>query len=487
MRVLFIYPNLTLVSTLPNNISILSAVLKENGHKVELFDTTYYKTSDIINDEKRVDRLQVKPFNIEEANIQLKKSDIKEDLRRTIKRYNPDLIGISIVDDVYVLAKQLLNEIKEIPIIAGGVTAMFATNHLFNEMNIDYTCRGEGEKTILNLANNLEDKKPIDNIENLSYIKNNKIINNPLGYPLDLNQLPFEDFSIFENKRFYRPMSGKMRKTIPINFDRGCPYSCTFCCAPNIRNRYLPKGYYRKKKLNRIRDELSFQIEKYKPDFLYFNSETFLARSTKSLKEFADIYKEFEIPFWAESRVETITDEKIKILRDMGCFKLSLGIESGNENYRMNFLNKRFTNKQTISAIEILHKYDIDVSLNNILGSPEETRDMIFDTINLNRKLNEIHPSVSINGFCFQPYVGTQLRKYCIDKGYMEDVVNTDTPIGNPVIDNPYLSKEELIGLLNTFVLYIKLPKKYFPMIKKAEKDEEMLNKLKEIYWNEYS
>ena len=58
----------------------------------------------------------------------------------------------------------------------------------------------------------------------------------------------------------------------------------------------------------------------------------------------------------------------------------------------------------------------ISTTSNNILGFPDETRDLIFDTIELVRKLK----SDDINAFTFIPYQGTSLRIMCEEKKYLD-------------------------------------------------------------------
>ena len=154
-------------------------------------------------------------------------------------------------------------------------------------------------------------------------------------------------------------MQGKMIAMIPINFDRGCPYRCSFCDAPSIYDLYKKNNYkyYRVKSIERIHSEMKYQTSKYNVSYFYFNSETFLTMSVDKLNKFAEMYSEFGLPFWCQTRIETVSDEKIKILIEMNCDRISIGIEHGNEEYRRNFLNKTFTNKQLIEAFKILNKY----------------------------------------------------------------------------------------------------------------------------------
>lgn len=46
MKVLFIYPNQYLDIGIPTGLASLSAVLKREGHKVDIFDWAFIKTED---------------------------------------------------------------------------------------------------------------------------------------------------------------------------------------------------------------------------------------------------------------------------------------------------------------------------------------------------------------------------------------------------------------------------------------------------------
>lgn len=487
-----------LVSTLPNNIALLSACLKQDGHEVKLFDATLYYTAQKSNDEIRVERMQVRPFDIKKQGINLKKENIYDNFSKLVDDYSPDLVAVSVVDDTVKMGLELINAAKckkkGIPVIFGGVHAYFNQERLINSSLINMLCVGEGEETLSQVCKYLKNGLSLNKIPNL-WFKNKKgnIIKNSCGALININVLPFEDFSIFEEQRFYRPMQGKIVKTLPINFDRGCPYLCTFCCAPTISQRYKSINktpYFRQKPVTRIYQEIKHQLDFYKIEYLYFNSETFLAMRTENLNEFAEMYSEFQIPFWCQTRIETVKEENIKILKKMNCDRISVGLEHGNENFRKTILKKTFSNKAVFDAFKIFAKYDIKVSINNIIGFPDETRSLIFDTISLNRKIK----SDSVNGFIFQPYTGTKLREYCINKGYLkpnqENSIESGTPIGDPILDMPQISKKELKGLLRTFVLYIKMPKSFYPKIKIAEQlndeGDSALEELRTVFFEKY-
>lgn len=490
-KVLLIYPNLMMINLLPTNISILSACLKEKNFNIKLFDTTMYKTENQSPDEIRVENLQLRPFNLSEKGVFYKQTDAHKDFKNIVSNFKPDLIAISLVEDTYPIGISLLNSIKDckIPVIAGGIYPTFAPDKLINEEAIDIICLGEGESALVELCEKMRDGLDYKNIKNLWIKDNGRIIKNPMGPLVDINKLPFSDFSIFEEKRIYRPMQGKLFRMLPVEIDRGCPYFCAFCAAPSLRELYANQElgrYHRYKNIERVMAEINYYIENYKMDYVYFNSETFLAQNLDYLKEFARAYKKVDLPFWCQTRVETITDEKIKILKEMHCDRVSVGVEHGNEEFRKKVLKKTMRNEQIIEAFKILKKYSIPVTVNNIIGFPDETRDMIFETIELSRNIQ----ADSMNAFIFNPYRGTILHKVCSDKGYINENTQTATLAKYSVLNMPHLKREEIQGLLRTFCLYVKMPENRWADIKIAEKFDEEGNrafqKLRKEYYDNY-
>src|SRR5438105_15882515 len=98
-RVLLVYPNYSMVNLLPTNIGILTACLRQNGFQVELFDTTFYKTSEKSLDEMRVEFLQVRKFNLSDFGVRAKETNYLEDFRKKVETFKPHLIGVTAVED----------------------------------------------------------------------------------------------------------------------------------------------------------------------------------------------------------------------------------------------------------------------------------------------------------------------------------------------------------------------------------------------------
>ena len=285
-------------------------------------------------------------------------------------------------------------------------------------------------------------------------------------------------------------MQGRLYKMMNIATDRGCPFQCSFCAAPTLKKIFDKNScgkYYRKYSIERVIEQIHYQIEKHNPEFIYFSSETFLGISDKDFNIFVKEYNKIKLPFWFQTRFETVTKERIEKLKDVGMMWLTIGLEHGNEEYRRDILKRRYTNKLVLDKTKILADIGIGASINNIMGFPFENRELIFDTINLNKRLWEINNNLECNIFLFTPYRGCELRDICVKENLINEnnIINTTLIDSETILNFSESFKKELKGLLKTFNLYVKLPEEYYPDILIAEKDNEegifMFNKLANI------
>jgi len=480
-RVLLFYPNISQLGATPSNLAILSACLKQDGFDVRLFDCTVYKPRDAeTDDDVRTKLGQVKKSNMDDYFISKDAAYIYDDFIKLIEEYRPNLIGFSLVDSTVTSSLSFMEKIKDmkIPIIVGGVASTFSYEKILSTNLVDYACIGEGEEALVELCNKLYNDEDCTNIKNI-YTKNKdgNIIKNPLRRLVDVNTLPVPDFSIYEYKRFYKPFFGNIVRTLRIDTDRGCPMVCTYCAAPLLRQISKENecgSYFRVKDADKIIEETRELVKIHDISFIFMGAESFLSMPIKKLKYFAEKYKsEINIPFTCQIRIDTFTEEKTRLLAEMGCKSASVGLEHGSEKIRQELLNKRLTNKQVIDGFKELSKYDIVPGINNMIGLPDETRENIFETIEMNRLILEIlKGKMTLNVFTFMPFSGTKLRQLCLDKGYIKG--DEDLPLSwynRSVLTMPSLSKDEIAGLEKTFVLYVKLPKSYWPEIKIAEQD----------------
>ena len=485
-RILLFYPNLHMSALMPQSMGIFTTLLQDEGYKVDLFDCTYYQDIDDINLGKnttveKIDNKQVRKHDDGEWEKKgaKKKIGIKEDFLKKINEFKPDLILCSVLESTYYLALQLLEAVPKknatYKTLFGGVFATYAPEVCISSKVIDYVCKGEGEEAIKEFCEKLVTGDRIDNIKNFNVKGNGTIYRNGLRAGVDINTIPIPNWDLFEKGSIYRPMQGKIYRAVGLETQRGCPYTCTFCNSPSnnvIYKAETNKIFHRKKSIKRMKVELDYLVKKYDPELIYMVVDTFLAMSERDFDEFKEMYMDYKIPFWMNTRAETINAHRAKGLEEMNMLRTSIGVEHGNTEYRKNYLKRNVSDDVQIKAFEILADHKYVSCANAIIGMPDENRDLIFDTINFMRKLPD---NVDATGaFIWAPYHGTPLRELAIEKGYIDkDVIASISNTAYSMLNMPSISKEEITGLAKTFSYYVKFPKDRWGDIRKAEESND--------------
>jgi radical SAM superfamily enzyme YgiQ (UPF0313 family) len=354
MNIVLIYPFFSIdrihienIEAPPIGLHYLGALLREQGHEVELLN--WY---DIKN----------KPHIIHEALAALK----------------PELIGFSIFHanrwgGIH-LAKIFKEHFPLVPIVFGGIGATFLDDHLLRHFPwIDIVVRGEGEITFPALIQRIEAQKSFDDVPGLTFRAGSTIQRNQDAEHLeDLDSLP---------------MPAAHYSFHHLAVSRGCPGKCTFCGSPKFwgsRVRFHSADYFV--------DQLEILYKKGHR-FFHFSDDTFTLRKKLVLDICALIVdRKLEITWAAISRVDCIDREMLRAMRMAGCIQISFGVESGSKSIR-DQLNKKFTEEQIQRAFALTVSYGILARAYIIYGCPGENSATVNDTIRL---LRDIRPLVTI-------------------------------------------------------------------------------------------
>ena len=459
MNILFINVTTSHSRYFPTGVAMLMTVLEKKGYNVTLFDTNFVEITDLKEFYSDYNELSIRigqTKRINENFDMIVRKDFKEyvlELQKTINDHEPDMVGISTFSDSYPLALKLIQAVQlpeKSVVVMGGTHCKVAPEKVILESCVDYVFEYEAEETFLLLCellngNSYVSMEMIDGV----YWKNanGNVMHNTLKRFPDITRLPIINLSPFDEKYFFRPFDGKMKKIINYEASRGCPYTCTYCINSMIhgeKGRYKQmKHTVRRKTNDQIIRELKHLIQELGFEMIVFMDELFLNQNLLNFKQFAAQYiQNIGIPFTISTRPETLNEEKVKLLKNMNCASVSIGVENGNELLRMQILNRRMKNDTIIQAFDLLNKYDIRNSSLNMIGSPGETEETIWDTIRLNRRLNPSTISVAV----LFPYEGTSIRDTCIEKGYLRetDAHNFQNPIKTTVLDLPTISKEKI-------------------------------------------
>jgi len=502
-RVLFLYPNERGMSTIPPSIAGLSQILKNEGHITSLFDTTFYKFDDEItiedSDAITSKALTNRPvLDIDDDDLHFKKTtkSAVDDFRKAVLDFKPDIIAVSCTETTFLRGMKIIDETRDLGIknLFGGVFPTFAPDLVMTYSNVDMICVGEGENAMIDLANTISNKDTPSNLTNLWIRqKDGSIQKNSISRPVSIDEIPaITDIELFGEERFYRPMGGKIRRLLPVETHRGCPFTCSFCNSPGQNRLYgdgdFVKGlsFFRKKDMNLVKTEIENHIKKYNVEYIYFWADTFLAWDQNEFDQFIEMYSKIKLPFWCQTRIETIDQGKFEQLKEVGLDRVTFGLEHGNAKFRAEVVKREYTNDSAIRKIKIVEKLGITFSVNNIIGFPDETRELAFDTIELNRQFKSDNTSCSI----LVPFHGTELHDICVKKGYLDpNVICAVSNSGESLLNMPQWDKKDITRLRDVFAMYIKFPKNRWPEIKEAETNLELRENLRsefiKTYWSD--
>ena len=268
--------------------------------------------------------------------------------------HKPDYVGFSFVtDEEYKRSVPFIRLAKKLGyrILVGGV---YPRREEINNSDIDYVCRGEGE----NLADFLL-------YRDTSIFDEQQLCKN-------INNLPLLDYELFGRNIWYKrdlPFL-KNKYVIPYYTSRGCPNQCSFCAV-----RYQPKGVRIK---NNFIEELEYLKNKYKPDAFFIGDELLPYYN----KEWREQFSKLNYPFFAYIRAD-IEPQYLEFLAERGLKITAFGIESGNEKYRNEILNKNLYDKDIYRTIDLCKMLGIIYIPFYMRNTPEETEEIKQDTINM--------------------------------------------------------------------------------------------------------
>jgi len=382
-------------------IEIFSNLLKKRGHQCFLvYDRRLFNSGEIQNSFL---------FNL---------FDIRDNLVEEIRLLQPDLIAFSVLTDQYQWALEMARRIKEkigAPIVFGGVHVTMVPEEVISNSSVDIICIGEGEKAILELTESMQQGIIDYGIKNLWFKKDGTIIKNGIR-PLieDLDSLPFPDKKIFVKNE---PSLGSHYTIIS---GRGCPFSCTYCVSSVMKKLSVNnQRYVRRRSPQNVIDELLYAREslKFNLKSVHFIDDTF-TYDYNWLQDFCALYKKhIRVPFHCTGYPSTVDYRKTSLLKDAGCFRVGMGIQSTSETTRKNILNRPGTNEQIKKAVQALKDAGLSFWLDHILNLPFETEEEQFSALKF---YNELRPP-TINVFWLIYYPKTKIVDIAKDAGILDD------------------------------------------------------------------
>jgi radical SAM superfamily enzyme YgiQ (UPF0313 family) len=358
-----------------------------------------------------------------------------------------DLVGLTCMTVEFPMVVRIAERIRErsaVPIVVGGAHVNAVKKQALEECPaIDFACVGEGEYALIELIDAVGGRGSVEEITGLCWRRDGENVVNPTRpYPKDYDLLPFPAWDMF-----------KVSSQIPVLTHRGCPYRCTFCGHNSgFKTRF--------RSVENVVAELRHSVDTFAPEVIRFEDETFgldLKRTKDIIAGIIEHGLHRKVAFSAQTRVDRVDAEFMKLLREANFETLELGVESGNPAV-LKSIRKGITLDQVDRAVKLAKAENLRVWCKFILGHPNETRETIWDTIRYIARLNPDQLSVSI----MTPFPGTPIHEMAVrgEGGYR--LLSTDWKdfdkysTGALELDDLPLWRLKMYQILCYLMLYLK-------------------------------
>ncbi len=379
----FVYP----YPVYPLGMAVVSFALSEQGHNVFQFDYSVHENPD-------------------------------EELKKTIREFSPDYVGLSIrnIDDVDSLGGELevlnterhiIEVVKgetDVPVIAGGSAFSIMPEEIIAYIKADYGVVGSGEEQFNSLIGDLDKGKSCPKITTACLMQSQS---GKSGSPL-------WDKDLVD---FYMGKSAMLN----LQTKRGCPYNCAYCVYPSLEGRT-----FRYRDHDAIISDIKRAKDLYGVDSFFFTDSVFNDPEGRYI-ELAEkiIAADLNIRWAGYFRPKGVGEEEFKILKKSGLYAVEVGSDAGcDETLRR--MGKGFTFDDIIDFYNGCNKEGIAGAYFFIFGGPGETEATVREGVENMRKLKDGVIFV-YSGIRVLP--GTSLHKIALEEG----VLSPDDPMLEPV------------------------------------------------------
>jgi len=296
---------------------------------------------------------------------------------------------------------------------------------------VDIVIRKEPEQIIRNLCRS--DRREFRSIRGISYRggKGGKVYHNPDEGFFRPEDIPSPAWQYLDISPYRLPLKGRPFLIVaPI---RGCPYACNFCTAPIYYGKRL-----RKRPVPNVMDEIERDIARFQVRDFFIWADTFTVDKGYVRKFSNEIIKRgLDISWTCNSRVDTVDEETLRIMKDAGLWMISFGLESGNNDI-LRATGKNISVEQSIQAVLMANRLGIKVSGHFIFGLPGETERTMEQTLRLSLDL----PLDIAQFYSAAPFPGTGLYREALKNGWLKQ--DSGFSQSHAVMDLPGLPAREV-------------------------------------------
>lgn len=391
----------------PLGLSYIAAVLKQNGYEVEGYN------------------LDVDP-------------------EPDYSKY--DIIGVYVSTPAIKEVRELITRIKKAKLgdinwelVLGG-PHLSANQDLAKEF-MAIGIEGEGEMPFLQIVKTFEKGSHVfSHIPGVFYEDINGFKYTPKAGPCNLNELPIPARELFDHGN-YKDRSFAFGAIVA---SRGCPFKCKNC-QPGL-NMISP---YRNRKPELVVDEMHTLYTNYAvKDFSFEDSELIISKpwTLRLCDSIINKFNGINITFQCNARLHQLDEEVLAKLKEAGCRRLGIGVESGSQRVIDECLNKQIKLEADLPNLSKIKEHGIESQVWIMIGIPGETEEEVRQTIDMAKNLDVTTIEINIA----TPWPGTYFYSESKEKGWLIESEEMDEK-RKCFFSTPYLKPERVQELFEEF------------------------------------
>jgi len=413
-------------------IAYVASVLNQNGHDAWLYNADYVNEREFINLKQLFNNSEGYKKYFEDEDHPL-----WAEVVNNILEFQPDWVGFTAytanITSIKIISKKIRSLDSKIKQVIGGPHPTMDPNILNKIPTLDYAIKREGEFAMLDLVNGVNPTK-ISGVVSRTKFDGLLHDNGDAAVIKPIDQLPFP-----ERSKFWK-IPEEDRKYVDVSYVvsiRGCPYKCNYCASPEHWKR--DKTQFRSPEnvlleLNYLRNNYWGQVKEY--DYSQSNnidSKDKLLTKDNSIVYFVDdvftikkervkqilrgmIEQNLQMPFKAEMRTDHLTPEICRLLKEAGCVRAKIGIESGSPRI-IKEIQKDETREEMLKGCKMLKEAGVPFTIYLMTGFPGETDEDLDLTIDFAKSVDADYYSLGV----LSPYFGTKIYNNLLDKGFPLD------------------------------------------------------------------
>jgi anaerobic magnesium-protoporphyrin IX monomethyl ester cyclase len=447
MKVLLINPPQTFypgsdqpAGSLPLGLMYIAAVLQKSGYKTEILDA--FMTDDEFQ----------KTAETTYVGMQF------EQIKQEICSRKPDIVGIAgpftCQIDKSIKISNLAKEVDHsiLTVVGGPHVTTVPKEFLEEAKNVDIAVTGEGEYTMLEIAQYFEGKEPLSEILGVAFRKNGQItVNSPRPFIRNLDELPYPAYDLVNMEQYlsskrigYRSFRNR---AISMVTSRGCPFNCCFCSV------HLHMGReFRANSAKYVTNHVQYVVDKFKVKNIFFEDDN-LTFDLSRFEAICDglIKKKMKIGWETPNgvRADCLNLNLLQKMKKSGCQSVFFGVESGDQQILNNVICKSLDLNRVVEVAKICRKIGLKTGGFYIIGFPGEKKENMQKTVDFALMLKR-NFDVGMHLFIATPSYGTRLYEECKAKGYIKEDLTWNSfaearqPKGMPLISTEDFTSEEV-------------------------------------------